>query len=347
MQDPNFRPAIAQQWNISVQNQFTNSLTFQVGYVGQRGEHLAVPEIVTQRVLLPDGSTVPGPYLSGNPVLYNEITGNQQTGLPAAIGTFSGGNQTYNALQAVLQKRMTQGLEGQVAYTYSKCMTDSTGYYGAGWGGTQSSLPMSFWQDIYNRKAEWGPCYFDRTHVLTSYVTYQLPFGHAKKYGANMNRAANAVVGGWEVGAIISLWSGNALTAGSGFSDNSGTLGSGPFLGNRGDCIAGPNYPKTNAGIGGIQWIAQNDVAFPQPHTFGDCRNGSFRGPGLRTVDLGIHKAFPFGETRRLEFRTEFVNAFNHPILNAPQMFVTATTFGQINTSQGERNIQFALKFYY
>jgi hypothetical protein len=345
--DPHFRPAMAQQWNFSMQNQLTNSLTFQLGYVGQRGSHLAVPEIVTQRILLPGGTTVQGPYLAGNPGLYNDVTGNGLTGLPAAIGTFSGGNQTYNALQSVLQKHMSNGLEGQVAYTYSKCMTDSTGYYGAGWGGTQSSLPMSFWQDIYNRKAEWGPCYFDRTHVLTSYVTYQLPLGHGKKYGGTMNPVANAVVGGWEVGAIVSLWSGNALTAGSGFSDNSGTLGSGPFLGNRGDCIAGPNYPKTSAGAAGIQWIAQNDVMFPLKGTFGDCRNGNFRGPGLRTVDLGLHKAFALGESRRLEFRTEFVNAFNHPILNAPQMFVGASTFGQISTSQGERNIQFALKLYY
>jgi hypothetical protein len=351
LMDPHYRPAMAQQWNFSMQSQLTNSLTFQLGYVGQRGSHLAVPEIVNQRILLPGGATVQGPYLAGNPGLYNDVTccdskGNP-TGLPAAIGTFSGGNQTYNALQTVLQKRMSNGLEGQVAYTYSKCMTDSTGYYGAGWGGTQSNLPMSFWQDIYNRKAEWGPCYFDRTHVLTSYATYQLPLGHGKKYGGNMNSVANAVVGGWEVGAIVSLWSGNALTAGTGFSDNSGTQGSGPFLGGRGDCIGSPSYPKTNVGIKGIQWIAQNDVKFPLAGTFGDCRNGSFRGPDLRTVDLGLHKGFALGESRRLEFRTEFVNAFNHPILNAPQMFVSATTFGQINTSQGERNIQFALKLYY
>jgi Carboxypeptidase regulatory-like domain/TonB dependent receptor len=345
--DPHFRPAMAQQWNLAVQQVLSPSATFQIGYVGQRGTHLAVPEIITQRVLLPNGTTVPGPYLAGNPALYNGVTGNGKTGLPAAIGTFSGGNQTYNALQSVLQKRMSNGLQGQVAYTYSKCMTDSTGYYGAGWGGTQSNLPMSFWQDIYNRKAEWGPCYFDRTHVLTSYVTYQLPFGHGKPYGASMNRAANAVVGGWEVGGIISLWGGNALTAGSGFSDNSGTLGSAPFLGTRGDCIGTPSYPKTNIGTAGIQWITQSNVAFPAAGTFGDCRNGSFRGPGLRTVDFSVLKDIPLGETRRFEFRAEFINAFNHPILNAPQMFVTATTFGQISTSQGERNIQFALKFYF
>ena len=348
--DPNYRPAMAQQWNLSIQQQLAKDTTFQVGYVGQHGTHLAVPEIITQRILLPNGTTTQGPFLAGNPALYNDVTAN--SGLPAAIGTFSSGNQTYNALQSVLQKRLSNGLQGQVAYTYSKCMTDSTGYYGAGWGGTQTSLPMSFWQDIYNRKAEWGPCYFDRTHVLTSYVTYQLPIGHGKRFGGGMNSVVNQVVGGWEVGGIVSLWSGNALTAGSGFSDNSGTEGSGPFLGNRGDCIGTPSYPKTPV-VGsatttpGFQWISPSNVAFPAPGTFGNCRNGSFRGPGLRTVDLSLHKDFPLGETRRFEFRSEFINAFNHPVLNAPQMFVSASTFGEITTSQGERNIQFALKFYF
>ncbi len=81
-----------------------------------------------------------------------------------------------------------------MAYTYSKCMTDATGYFGGGWGGTQTSLPASFWQNIYDRKAEWGPCYFDQTHILSAYANYQLPFGHGKRMGANMNRVANAVV---------------------------------------------------------------------------------------------------------------------------------------------------------
>ena len=104
----------------------------------------------------------------------------------------------------MLQKRFSSGLQGQVAYTYSKCMTDATGYFGGGWGGTQTSLPASFWQNIYDRKAEWGPCYFDQTHILSAYANYQLPFGHGKKMGANMNHVANAIVGGWEVSPIIS-----------------------------------------------------------------------------------------------------------------------------------------------
>jgi hypothetical protein len=361
--DPNLRPANVQQWNLSVQQQLSNQTTFQIGYVGQRGAHLVVPELITQRLLAAPGSCppstpaapcpgIPGPFLAGNPALRDEITINpvtgKFTGLPAAIATFSGSNQAYNALQAVLQKRFSNGLQGQVAYTYSKCMTDATGYFGGGWGGTQTSLPASFWQNIYDRKAEWGPCYFDQTHILSAYANYQLPFGHGKKMGTNMNRVANAVVGGWEVSPIITLHTGNAMTAGLAFFDNSGTGGNGPFGFARPNCGAAPSYPKTHltGSQTGIQWVAPGGFTVPHLNTFGDCHNGSVRGPTLAQVDIGVHKDFPISENKGFEFRSEFINLFNHPILNAPNMLL-GNTFGQITTGQGERNIQFALKFHF
>jgi len=359
--DPNLRPANVQQWNLSVQQQLSNETTFQIGYVGQRGAHLVVPEIITQRELAAPGSCppttppspcvgTPGPYFAGNPALRDEITGGAGTfsGLPAALATFSGANQAYNALQATLQKRFSSGLQGQVAYTYSKCMTDATGYFGGGWGGTQTSLPASFWQNIYDRKAEWGPCYFDQTHILSAYANYQLPFGHGKKMGANMSRVANAIVGGWEVSPIITLHSGNAMTAGLAFFDNSGTGGAGPFGFARPDCGGAPSYPKTHltGSQTGIQWVDPSAFTVPDLNTFGNCHNGSVRGPTLAQVDLGVHKDFAISETKGFEFRSEFINLFNHPILNAPNMLL-GSTFGQITTGQGERNIQFALKFHF
>jgi hypothetical protein len=362
--DPNLRPANVQQWNLSVQQQLSNETTFQIGYVGQRGAHLVVPEIITQRILAAPGSCpqppapaapvlctgTPGPFFAGNPALRDEITGGTGTftGLPAALATFSGANQAYNALQATLQKRFSNGLQGQVAYTYSKCMTDATGYFGGGWGGTQTSLPASFWQNIYDRKAEWGPCYFDQTHILSAYANYQLPFGHGKKMGANMNRVANAVVGGWEVSPIITLHSGNAMTAGLAFFDNSGTGGAGPFGFARPNCGAAPSYPKTHltGSQTGIQWVDPGAFTVPSLNTFGDCHNGSVRGPTLAQVDVGVHKDFAISENKGLELRSEFINLFNHPILNAPNMLL-GPTFGQITTGQGERNIQFALKFHF
>jgi len=290
---------------------------------------------------------VPGPYFAGNPGLKSGL------GAGGAEGTASNGAQRYDALQAVLQKRMGKGLEGQVAYTYSKCMTDSGGFFGT-WGG-QSSTGQIGWQNVFDPAAEWGPCYFDQTHVLTSYATYQIPFGRSRQFGHDLNPIVNGIAGNWQVGALINLHTGNALStnaAGWGNPDPSGTGGPGPlFFSERADCFGAPHYVRqvgtTGPGQGYYQLFDSTNFAAPQNGTFGSCANGNLRGPGQATADLSLQKDFPITEGKRLQFRTDFVNAFNHPILNAPALTVPGSDFGRVTSSQGERNIQFALKLYF
>jgi hypothetical protein len=341
--DPDFQPSVAKQWNFSVQHQLTNSTTLQVGYVGQYADHLAQPMWLIQKILNANGTASPGPYLAGNPTLKSDIG--------AISGTFSNAWMDYNALQAVLQKRMSSGLQGQVAYTYSKCMTNSGGYYGS-WGGTQASPGMPYWQNVYDGKTEKGPCFYDETHNLTSYVLYQLPFGRGKKFGSNMNKAVNGVVGGWEVSGILTLHTGFAMTVNN-WGDPSKTGG----WVSRTNCSSAVGYPKTVVPAalgGGIQWFGPSAFTPVNPNGntpgFGNCSNGKVRGPGLKNFDMGLKKEFSFGETRKLEFRSEFLNLTNSKILNVPTVFADfspATGLGRITGSQGERNIQFALKFYY
>jgi hypothetical protein len=337
--NPDFEPSIAKQWNFSVQHQLTNSTTVQVGYVGQYADHLAQPMWLKQNILNPDGSVSPGPFLAGNPTLKSDIG--------AISGTFSNAWMDYNALQAVLQKRMSSGLQGQVAYTYSKCMTNSGGYYGS-WGGTQASPGMPYWQNVYDGKTEKGPCFYDETHNLTSYVLYQLPFGRGKKFGSNVNKVVNGVIGGWEVSGILTMHTGFAMTVNN-WGDPSGTGG----WVSRTNCNSTISYPKTLVPAsegGGIQWFDPSAFTPVAAGNFGNCSNGKVRGPGLKNFDMGIQKDFSFGETRKLEFRSEFLNLTNTKILNVPTVFAdfsSATSLGRINSSQGERNIQFALKFYY
>jgi hypothetical protein len=73
---------------------------------------------------------------------------------------------------------------------------------------------------------------------------------------------------------------------------------------------------------------------------------GTVRGPGLRTANLSLQKGFPLGDFKKLEFRAEFLNVTNTPILNASNTWIYSN-LGLIDSSQGERNIQFALKFYF
>ena len=340
--DPNVQPAIADQWNATVQHQFAGNTTVQVGYVGQKGTHLMVPFDYAQRQLQSDGSTAPSPFFAANPTLYS-VLGHPATGVADATvsGTKSNGNMTYNALQAVLQQEMRHGLQYQVSYTFSKCMSDSTGYYGA-WNNALSA--SAYWQNVYDQRSEWAPCYYDATNVLSAYAVYDLPFGHGKAVGGNVNGVVNQVIGGWAVSPIVSFRTGWPLPV-QGAQDNSGTFGRGA----RANCDGVPSISKTRIEGIGVQWFT-NTGQFTQPAkgTFGNCspQLDDLRSPHYTDVDLSVHKDFPIRERFRLQFRTDFINAFNHVQYNAPNMSLGAT-MGQITGAQPPRNIQLALKLYY
>ena len=350
--DQNVQPALSDQWNLTVQHQFWNNTTFQIGYVGQRGTHLMVPFSYSQRVLLPNSGcatinnnppvpcTLPSPFFSkgdGPALLALPIS-------PFTSGTQSNGNMMYNALQAVLQKQMSKGLQYQVAYTYSKCMTNNSGYYGS-WGGLATTA-SPYWQNIYNPKAEWAPCYYDATHILSAYAIYEIPVGRGKALGKDMNKAANAVVGGWSISPIISVHTGFPMTP-YGSQDFSGTNS----RSSRPNCDSKAKILGRVAGSGfqGIQWFTNNgNFSDPATGTFGNCaaQLGYLRGPGYGDLDLSLQKNFLITERYKLQFRSDFVNAFNHVNLNAPNMGL-GSTMGQLTGAQPPRNIQFALKFYY
>ena len=335
--DPNIQPAISQQWNLTVQYQLNGSTSLQVGYVGQHATHLMVAMPYLQKRLHSDGTITPSPYLSGNPTLQSELS--------QISGTASIGNMRYDALQATLMRRFASGLQGQVAYTYSKCMTDSTGYFGS-WGG-QAASASPYWQNLYDRGAEWGPCYYDVTQALTSYAVYELPIGRHKKWGGKLNRVIDSAVGNWQVGGIVQLRGGVPLTIIA--DDASGTNS----RGSRANCLAPPHvFGKKPAFDGpggpfiGFQWFDPASYGPADPGTFGTCGIGTVRGPGLGSADLSVQKQFSFGESKKLEFRTEFFNVTNTPMLNTPYTGVNFK-LGIIDRSQGERNLQFALKFYF
>jgi len=340
---PNLRPAVAEEWNVAVQQLISNSMTFQLSYVGQKGTHLMVPTWMLQGDLQSNGTVTPSPFLAGNPALVAD------NGSGGVKGTFSDGTMSYNALQAVLQKHLSNGLEYQVSYTYSKCLTNSSGYYGS-WGG-QTTPASPYWQNLYDPRAEWGPCYYDVTHDLTAYAVYDLPVGHDRKYGKGLNSIVNAAIGNWTVSPIWTWHGGFPITVAD--DDFSGTGSQGA----RADCLGQPKYLKQDvnnpaAGLVGVQWFDPSVYANAANGTFGTCGVAGVRGPGINTVDLSIHKDFPISESKRFEFRSEFINLFNHPIFNSPDggcggaaSAPCPTGLGLITTSQGERNIQFAVKF--
>lgn len=328
--DHKVQPAHSNQWSLFVQHELSPTATFQIGYVGQQSRHLAVAENLSQLVYNPGGSPLPSPYFANNQAVVDQGV--------LLLATYSAANQNYNALQAELQGRLNHGMSYLLSYTWSHCLTNSVGFFGeAG----QSASQSAWWQNQYNPKGDYGGCYFNVKGDLTGYFIYDLPFGRGKAFGANMNSVANALAGGWRVSVIPTFRGGFPLTL-SAANDESGTGTFAP----RPQCIAPPRvlHKHPAAGTPGYQWFDPNSYAEPAPGTFGNCSVSSVFGPGEQNIDLGMAKTFAVFHEQNVEFRAEFLNAFNHVILDAPNNAIGAN-LGVISSSEGARNIQFALKY--
>ena len=326
--DPNVRPAVANQWNLTLQRQLTPTMTLSAAYVGQRSTHLMVAMPYFQKVLNPNGTVSPTQYLAGNPSLLADIG--------QISGTSSIGSQDYDALQVVATKRLSAGVQFTASYTYSKCMTNSIGYYGQG---GQADNASAYFQNIYNMRAEWGACGYDATHNFVGNAIYALPFGRDRQFGKSMNKVLDGVVGGWTASGILSLHTGFPITVNG--TDVSGTTARAA----RANCIApAVVFGQQDATQGGYQWFNPADFAQASAGTFGNCGVSTLRGPGLKTLDFNLAKYFAITEHQHLELRGEFINLTNTPILNSPTRGI-GTTLGLLQGSQGARNVQIALKY--
>ena len=352
--DPNYRPAVSNQWNLSVQRQVGNSFTAQAAYVGQHSDHIAAIYNMGQNFLLPDGTAIPGPYLAGNPTLKNDGTGQQRLNTSTAI-------QNYNALQLMAQERFAKGLAFGVNYTWSKCLTNNQGYYGR-YGNSaisQTTADVSFQQYVYNVGLDYGLCDADVTNVFTGYANYALPIGRDHTFAKSNNKVVNAVIADWKYNAIF--------TAHGGFPISMIQFGydpTGAYFQPRPNCNAPSNAtPYKNFIGGGYIWFDPTTMSIPTSG-LGTCGISTERGPGLKQIDMNLTKQFRITERQSLEFRFDAINAFNTPIFGVngyatddiPGDFTPAkytsdlnyqrtTPTGVINTSQGARNLQFALRY--
>jgi hypothetical protein len=323
--DPKVRPSEVQQWNFTTEFQLPGTNVLTLGYVGQHGTHLIVPMAYAQKQIV-NGVVQPSPYLAGNPTLVAAIT--------QISGTESNGNQRYDSMQAELKKRFSSGAEYQISYTWAHGMSDAIGYYGEG---GQAGNQSAYFENIYNRVAEWGPTYFDTRHTFVTSFFYELPFGKGKPLGAGWNPVVNGVLGGWQTGGILSMHTGFPLTITA--TDASGALSRGA----RADVIGVPHDSHI---VGpGSHWLDSSAFKQPVSGTFGNSGVGVERGPGMFAFSFSLGKKFLIKEKKYFEFRAEAYDITNTPIFNGPTRAITSATYGEISASQGERNVQLSLKF--
>jgi hypothetical protein len=251
------------------------------------------------------------------------------------------GNTNYNGLLVSLRRRFAKRLSYGISYTWSHNFSDYVDNL------TGGSTPAS----AYNYSLERANSPFDVTHRFVANAVWDVPVG---KGGAVLNGdgLANRLIGGWQLNSIVTMETGTPFTVTA--PDVSQTGGS---HASRASCISDPFAGATSDRSGfvgaGSTGFFINPAAFAMPATgfFGTCAPRAFHGPGIQNVDLSLFKRFLITESWRVEFRTEFFNAFNRANFNNPSASIAASSLGSFgksfSTVTDPREIQFALKLYF
>jgi len=242
-----------------------------------------------------------------------------------------------------LEKRFSQGLSALFSYTWGKALTGSPDHISTSGGGPGFDTgTFREPQDGNNVRADRGLAEFDiKQRFVASYI-YELPFGRGRRWGSQWNKAADLVLGGWQLSGIHTIQGGLGLTA---------TLGGNTVLNIGGERRARPNIVgDPNLSNPTVQrWFNTDAFAVfsPIPQAFGNAGVGIMRGPGYVNFDFTLAKNFKVTERARLQFRTEFFNAFNHANFGPPNIAKESSGFGQILSASNARIIQFGLKGYF
>jgi hypothetical protein len=244
-------------------------------------------------------------------------------------------NSRYDSLQFSAQHRFAGASQFNLAYTYSRSVTDNpTSYINAA---------PQLNTDIF---AEKGRSPLDRTHVLTINYVYELPF-FRKQQGF-----VGKVLGGWQTSGIITYQTGSPYTVTSVSYDPAG-IGFIPSIiaGGRPYLLCDPNEGAPHTAQ---QWF--NTACFaPQtttnvPNIPGNAGRGIINGPSTKRVDLTLSKNLRFTESFWIQLRAEAFNAFNWTngrLGGTPNLTRTATTFGQFTSFRDPRVMQFGAKIYF
>ena len=338
-QDPNERTTYVEQASFGPQFQISSNTLLNATWIGNWGRKMNRLRNANQGVVTGLTGTTPTvtfPYANLNTELTAAGGAGQHAFLELATND---GNTDYNALELSLKRDFSHGLMYQVSYTWSHNMADFVDNL------TGGSTP----QNAYDYEHEMSNSPQDVRHRFVGGATWALPVGRG---GLVMNNdsVASKLVGGWQANAIVSLQTGIPFDASApDVSDTGSNHASYP------NCVGDPftGTSKNPAQFAGSNapgaFINVDAFAIPAVGDFGTCRPRAWHGPGIEQEDLSLFKSFPLGEERKLEFRAEFFNAFNHPSFANPATDITAPgAFGKSTaTTTNPRQIQLVGKFYF
>ena len=357
---PNFKNAYIQHWNFGIQHEFRGNILVEAAYVGSKGTRLnrrentnsAEPNGPFAAVQLKDVPAQPLNPVTGLPFNPNPI---ENAGLrtrfrrlvPYAINvwennalylvdnifqTTSSAFSNYNSGQLRVEKKSAHGLTATLSYTFSKAISDATGFNGGSPYDTGNRI-----QDIFNKKADKGLASIDHRHRLSLATIYEVPMGPGKRFLGNTPTVVGKIVGGWAVNGIYSYQSGLPLTV----KFNGDVFGSGTDNA-RPDVVCNPNLAADARTVD--RFFQTTCFQIQSPIRYGNAGRATVTGPVIQNIDFGLFKNTAITERIQTQFRAEFFNVLNHSQWLPPNRFVDQASFGVISSARDPRIIQFGLK---
>jgi TonB dependent receptor len=368
------RTQYADQYHLTIQRELSKDTLLQFGYVGSQGHRLlasldqnygnaqtcidlnlipgnscgpfgedaaysipagTIPADVTLH--LPYGSvpSVTGP--NANPITlvglrkYSSPLCEPTTGQgcpPDGIPVFSSlfamapvANSSYNAFEAQINRRFSKGLQLLASYTWSKSMDNASSF-------ENSVNPIS-------PRSSTSLSLFDARHRFVVSEYWMVP-------ELKISNWSRHVVNGWALSSVTTIQAGFPIRLTS--SSDRELMGSLDFE-TPGEPDQVAPFHRLDPGHSGGYYFDPTAFADAQLGQIGNAPRAICCGPGIASMDLGIHKKIPVQESKMLEFRTEFFNVFNHTQFFNPNGNITAGAgFGQLQRARDPRLMQLALR---
>ncbi|HEY0760047.1 MAG TPA: TonB-dependent receptor [Acidisarcina sp.] len=293
--DRNLRPSSTQIYDLNMQHSFSNSVVWQLGYVGTKGTHLlgmfdinpAAPGSLNS--LDANGANTTRPYYGKFPGF--SVIDEEKSNL----------GSIYHSLQTSLRIQGTHGVSSQLNYTWSHSMDYESGLL--------PYLP----QNPYNEKAEFSNADWDVRNTFTGYVNYQVPG----------SRGPKLLTHGWEVNSGLTFHGGLPYTVTS----SSNPSGNGENADRAVQVMQNPTAGVSHKIVNGaVQWFNPSAFVDAAPGTFSPTRRNVNYGPGYSAVDVAFLKTTPITERVGTQFRIDVFNIFN---------FINLAPLGEPFTGEG------------
>jgi hypothetical protein len=345
--DTGFRPPESYQWNLTISHQLFQDTVLEASYIGNHGLHIwrrnvnrndvapnkpcvgsacdgtnrdARLQIARSNAGIPLAGTenLPTPVVpdAGQLIRDNRLL----RGIGDVNTDESNGNSSYHALQLWLNRRFTNRLAFQAAYT---------------WGHAISDVALTSFtnttSDPFNFASDKGDADLDRRQTFVGNVVYVLPSF------SDWGRPAEMILGDWQLNAIASYFGATPIDVTTGFN----TIGTASAVGQRPNYTGAPLYLEGDP----VQHLNPAAFARPAPGQLGTLGKGSVRGKAITNIDFSMAKNWRFKERYGIQFRAEFFNVFNHANFVGFDLDIRNSTFGRLNTAQQSREIQLGLKF--